>query len=67
MKKALWPRDAVPAKDLEQAIASWENDIQLWEAAAQERVSLTHRKLALEEICPERFRTHLRTLGLEKL
>ena len=67
MKKPLWPRDAVASKDLEQAIANWERDVQLWEEASQERVFLAHRKLALEEMCPELFRAHLRILGLEKL
>ena len=62
-----WPSDAVAAKDLEVAIAQWETDIQRWESASGERVSPSHRKLALEEMCPERFRAHLRLVGTEKL
>ena len=67
MRKALWPRDAIAAKDLEVAIAQWETDIQRWENACGERVSPSHRNFALEEMCPERFRVHLRLVGLEKL
>ena len=67
-KKALWPREAVASKDLEQAIASWERDVLLWEGASQgERMPVSHRKLTLEEMCPERLRAHLRLLGPEKL
>ena len=35
MRKALWPRDAVAAQDLEVAIAQWETDIQRWESAVR--------------------------------
>ena len=67
MKKAMWPRDAVASKDLEQAIANLEKDVQLWEDSSGEQVLLAHRKLALEEKCPERFRAHLRIPGPEKI
>ena len=67
MKKAFWPRDAVQAKDQEMAIAQWELDIQRWETAAKQRVSMTRRKLVLDEMCPERFRAHLRILVPKKL
>ena len=53
MKKVFWPRDAVQAKDLEMV--------------AKKRVSMTHRKVVLDEVCPERSRAHLRVLGPEKL
>ena len=66
MRKALWPREAVAAKDLEVAIAQCEVDIQRWESASGERVSPSHRKLALEEICPERFRAHLKLVCLAR-
>ena len=36
MKQALWPRDAVASKDLEQAIANWEKDVRTWEEASKE-------------------------------
>ena len=67
MKKVLWPRDSVPAKDLELALAKWESDIHSWESAAKDKVSAAHRKLALEDMCPGRFRAHLDILGLERL
>ena len=67
MRKALWPRDAVPANELEVAIAQWELDVQRWESASGERLAPSHRKLALEEMCPEKFRAHLRLVGLYKL
>ena len=67
MRKALWPRDDVAAKDLEVAIDQRETDTQCWEIAFSESVSLAHRKLALEEMCPERLRAHLRLIGPEKL
>ena len=68
-KKAHWPITSVAAKDLEQAIVSWDKDVRLWEMASLEgdRMTLAHRKLALEEMCPDRLRAHLRILGPEKL
>ena len=42
MKKSLWPQDGVAAKDLEVAVAQWETDIQRWDAASSESVSLAH-------------------------
>ena len=42
MRKALWPREAVAAKELEAAVAQWELDIQRWESASWETVSLAH-------------------------
>ena len=42
-------------------------DVQRWESVSGEKVSPSHRKLALEEMCPERFRAHLRLVGPEKL
>ena len=40
MEKALWPRDAVSAKDLEVTIAQWESDIQRWENATGKKAVL---------------------------
>ena len=49
MNRAMWLREVVQAKDLELAIASWETDIQQWEAAAAPaQMSSEHRMLALE-------------------
>ena len=67
MKKVMWPRDAGASKDLEQAIANWEMDVRTWEEASKEQLAIAHRKLCLEEMCPERLRAHLRMLGPEKL
>ena len=67
MKKVLWPRDSVPAKDLELALAKWESDIHSWESAAMDKVSAAHCNLALEEMCPDRLRAHLDILGPERL
>ena len=67
MKSALWPRAAVPLKDLEMAIAMWETDVHTYETAASEKVPLAQRKLNLEEMCPESLRKHLKLLGPEKL
>ena len=38
MKSALWPRAAVPLKDLEMAIAMWETDVHTYETAASGKV-----------------------------
>ena len=67
MKSALWPRAAVPLKDLEMAIAMWETDVHVYEAATSDKVPLAQRKVNLEEMCPESRRKHLKLLGPEKL
>ena len=66
-KTAFFPREAVPAKDLDVAIAQWESDIQRWEVASKERIQPSHRRLSLDQMCPERLRAHLRLVGPEKL
>ena len=68
-KKAHWPITSVAAKDLKQAIVSWDKDVRLWEMASLEgdRMILAHRKLALEEMCPDRPRAHPRIFGPETL
>ena len=57
----------VPAKDFQIAIALWENDIQIYEASSSEKISVTHGKFNLEEMCPEPLRKHLLLIGAEKL
>ena len=49
------------------AIAMWDTDVHVYEAATSEKVPLALRKLNLEEMCPEPFQKHLKLLGLEKL
>ena len=61
------PDGRASATDLEVAMAQREVDFQRWESVSVEKVSPSHRRLALEEMCPERFRAHLRLVGPEKL
>ena len=59
LKKARFPRTNVAAKELENAIARWEADIQVYEKATAEIFPATHRRMSLEDMCPERLRAHL--------
>ena len=66
LKKARFPRTNVAAKELENAIARWEADIQVYEKATSETFPATHRRMSLEDMCPERLRAHLRANGPER-
>ena len=66
LKKARFPRTNVAAKELENAIARWEADIQVYERATGEAFPATHRRMSLEDMCPERLRAHLRANGPER-
>ena len=66
LKKARLPRTNVAAKDLENAIARWEADIQIYEKATGESFPDSHRRMSLEDMCPERLRAHLRAHGPER-
>ena len=62
-KTAMYPRENVQAKDLEIAVAQWEGDVQRWEFASNERMQDSHRRLCLEDMCPERLKTHLKLVS----
>ena len=64
--KAFSPPKAVPAKDLEAALAFWETDIGRYEHATGETLPLAHFRMCVEDMCPERLRNRLRGFGVEK-
>ena len=66
-KRALYPRTNVPAKDLENAIAKWEADINLYENSTGEEFPSQYRRMNLEDMCPERLKARLRDMGPERL
>ena len=65
-RKAFWPRQNVPAKELDVAIASWEADVELFEKATGEMFPTANRRMHLEDMCPEKLRSHLRAQGAER-
>ena len=66
-KRALYPRTNVPAKDLENAIAKWESDIDFYEHSTGEVFPSQYRRMNLEDMCPERLKMRLRDMGPERL
>ena len=65
-EKAYGPRKAVPAKDLEVAIALSEEDVSYFSRATSERILDANLRLMLVNMCPERLRYHLK-LRADKL
>ena len=65
-KAGVQPEDVVPAKDLEASIAKWEADIELYEKATGETLPEPHRRMSLEDVCPERLCALLRDQGPER-
>ena len=57
---------AAPAKDFEKVIAASETDLRNFIDATCESFPEANRRLGLINMCPDRFRTHLRTGGREK-
>ena len=47
MRSAVFPWMAVQPKVLEKAIATWENDVHIYEAASSEKLPISQRKLNL--------------------
>ena len=66
MKLALVLKTAVQAKDLEMAIASWERDLYTYETTSSEKITDSHRRLNLMEMCPELLKKHFK-MKLDKL
>ena len=65
-KQAFNPRTSVPAKDLEASIAELEADIELYEKATGETMPEPHRRMSLEDMCPERLCAFLRDQSPER-
>ena len=62
-KKAFFPRTNVATKDLENAISTWEADIELFEAAAiGETMPSQNKKMSLIEMCTEQLKKHLKAM-----
>ena len=62
-RKAFFPKSGVAAKDLENAISTWETDIELFEAATVgEKMPEPNRHMSLIDMCPEGLRKHLKAL-----
>ena len=53
------PEGMVPGKDLQNPIARWETNVEIYEKAMGEVFPTTHRRMRLEDMCPERLRAHL--------
>ena len=65
-RQAFNPRTSVFAKDLEASIAKWEADIEFYEKAMRETLPEPHRRMSVEDKCPERLCALLRDQGPER-
>ena len=52
---------------MENAIAKWEADINLYENSTGEVFPSQYRRMNLEDMCPERLKARLRDMGPERL
>ena len=60
--KAYNPKTSVAAKNLETAIAAWEEDVRSFQDATGEKFPEANRKLLLTNMCPEKLREYLRAM-----
>ena len=50
LNKARFPKVMVPGKDLQNSIARWETNVEIYEKAMGEVFPTTHRRMRLEDI-----------------